>query len=272
MHRFAQPNLSMPSWRGLLKKSFPLSGFRRVGWGWLMSGIAVQQWSATARDCLSQTCKLNSTQTHIARETDSDCQRAYRLKVLLESQSGFSKWKGILQKIETGNVCPRSKHTSWQIWGMGPRGVCPKKNKIPVSFFLKKSWCWLQLPWTRFRVVSSAAPVKSGRDCINRGADMSRERDSVCRWCSAAPPAIMHKLVSAIFTGEGTCVYKLAFRKNTSYGHIYILYSVSICRSSGFCIPGCTAHLLAVKYCCRPKQTDVQVSQLQKSINHKISW
>lgn len=87
----------------------------------------------------------------------------------------------------------------------GPRGVCPKKNKIPVSFFLKKSWCWLQLPWTRFRVVSSAAPVKSGRDCINRGADMSRERDSVCRWCSAAPPAIMHKLVSAIFTGEGTC-------------------------------------------------------------------
>ena len=162
--------------------------------------------------------------------------------------------------IETGNVCLRSK-----------RGLSKEKQNSRL-FFLKKSWCWLQLPWTRFRVVSSAAPVKSGRDCINRGADMSRERDSVCRWCSAAPPAIMHKLVSAIFTGEGTCVYKLAFRKNTSYGHIYILYSVSICRLCWFCIAGCTAHLLAVKYCCRPKQTDVQVSQLQKSINHKISW
>ena len=157
----------------------------------------------------------------------------------------------------------------------GPRGVCPKKNKIPVSFFWRKvdvdcncpgpgsEWFRAQLQWS----LGETALI-GGQTCLVRET-------------RSAGGAVLHHRHNAqtclrnIHRRRHMCwhsVYKLAFRKNTSYGHIYILYSVSICRLSGFCIAGCTAHLLAVKYCCRPKQTDVQVSQLQKSINHKISW
>ena len=69
-------------------------------------------------------------------------------------------------------------------------------------------------------MVSSAASVKSGRECINRGADMSRERGSVCRWCTALHNAQtclhnIHKEKAHVLT---QCVHKLVFgeEKNIS--------------------------------------------------------